>query len=225
MKTKMIRCIAAFSLMAVFGTGNVKAQELYKGELGLRYLPSFNSLSVNGYNGDVITGKVSMSHGIGVMMAHNFSKFAGLQLEVNYDKISQKYQDRGLDRRVDLKYLNIPLLLTLNTDKTMPVFFGIMAGPQVGLNVGSEITGTTNNNGDTLHAALAVKQGDVGVAYGAGFGIALSREINIRLDLGFRGIYGFVDMRGKETGPNTYNVIVKGSRKSYGGYVGITLLF
>lgn len=206
----------------------VKAKDenkLHKGEFGLRYLPTFTSLSLRNYNGDVVQGKATMSSGFGIMLAHNFSKCVGVQAEINYNKISQKYKDRGLDQQVSINYIDVPVMLGINTDKTMPVVFGVVVGPQFGINIGSSFSGNSGNNSDTLSAVLAVKEGDVGLAYGAGFGIALTPQRNIRLDFGFRGAYGLVDMRGDAAGSNSYNILVKGSRKSYGGYLGITFLF
>ena len=199
--------------------------ELYKGEFGLRYLPTFTSLAFRNVNGDVVQGTAIMSNGFGIMLGHNFSKFAGIQLEINYEQISQKYKDGELERQVHINYINVPLLLSFNTDKTMPVVFGVVVGPQFGINVGSSFSGNSTNNTDTVHAVLAVKQGDIGLAYGAGFGIALNKQRTIRLDLGFRGVYGLVNMKGTPAGDNAYNILVTGSRKSYGGYAGITFLF
>ena len=198
---------------------------LYRGEVGLRYNPTFTSLSLNNYNGEVVQGNATMSNGFGIMLGHNFTKNVGIQLEINYDQTSQKYKDRGLDRQVSVNYINIPLLLTVSTNKTLPVVFGVVVGPQFGINIGSSFSGTSGSNSDTLHAVLAVKQGDVGLAYGAGLGIALNKQRNIRLDFGLRFFYGLVNMSGTPTGDNSYNILVKGSRKAYGGYAGITFLF
>lgn len=199
--------------------------ELHKNEFGIRYLPTFTDLSLRNYNGEVVKGTVTANNGFGVMFAHNISSVVGLQIEINYDKISQKYKDRGLDQKVTIDYFNIPLLLSLCTPKTNPVFFGIVVGPQFGINAGSKLNGNNQSETDTLHAVVAVKQGDVGLAYGAGFGIALNEKQTVRVDFGFRGMYGLVDINGTPTADNTYNVLVKGSRKVYGGYAGITFLF
>jgi hypothetical protein len=204
---------------------NNENRELLMGEFGIHYLPTFTTLAMRNYNGDAVDATVAMSHGFGIMAGFNFSKYAGLQLEVNYDQIAQKYKDRGLDEKVSLNYINIPVLLTVNTDKTKPVFFGVHVGPQFGINIGSKASGDSGPDSDTLHAVVAVKTGDVGLVYGAGFGFALTPEHTIRLDLGFRGVYGLVDINGTPAGNDTYNVLVKGARKSYGGYLGITFLF
>jgi hypothetical protein len=49
----------------------------------------------------------------------------------------------------------------------------------------------------------------------------------VRADLGFRGFYGFVDMAANQSNsnPDTYNVLLRASRKTYGGYLGLTFCF
>jgi hypothetical protein len=131
-----------------------------------------------------------------------------------------------LERTVAINYLDIPVLLSLNTNKTCPVNFNVVLGPQFGINTGSSINSSgSNSETDTMNATIAVKQGDVGAAYGAGFEFAFPPNGNFIIDLGFRGMYGLVDMSAKPVGSNTYNVLVKGARKAYGGYIGIKLAF
>ncbi len=198
---------------------------LRRGEFGLRFMPTFTSLALKTNNGQVVEGQATLSYGYGIMLGVNLSKNVGLQAEVNYNSISQKYKDQNLDREIRINYINIPVLLSINTDKTRCVNFNVVAGPQFGLNVGSSMTTNGNNNTDTLQAVLAVKQGDVGLAYGAGFEFALNRLHTIRFDLGFRGVYGLVNIDDNTNSNNTYNVLVRASRKSYAGYAGFTFLF
>jgi hypothetical protein len=154
------------------------------------------------------------------------SKHIGLQLECNYNTISQTYKDQNLERQVHINYIDVPLLLSLSTDKSKCVNFNVVVGPQFGINAGSSITSNgTSASSDTVHALLAVKQGDVGVAYGAGLDFCLNKARTIRLDIGFRGVYGLVNIDSENIAPDTYNVLVKASRKSYAGYAGLTFLF
>ncbi len=193
-------------------------------ELGARLLPTFSSLSVQTYDGDVVQGKATMSIGYGAMLGLNLSKNVGVQGEVNYNKISQKYKDQSLERIVHVDYINIPILLSLNTDKSRMVNLNLVAGPQFGINVGSSTSVNGSRETDTLRAVVAVKQNDFGFAYGAGLETMLNPSHSIRLDLGFRGFYGLVDIDDKSSG-DTFNVIVRASRKAYGGYAGISFLF
>lgn len=168
-----------------------------------------------------------MSHGWGVMVGFNFSRHVGIVGEVNYNQINQKFKDRNLDRRVSVSYLNIPVMLSLNTNKEAPVNLNFVVGPQFGLNLGASVSGDDGGNADSVRAVVGVKSGDIGAAYGAGLEFALNREHTLRLDLGFRGYYGLVDMRGSQSSsnPDTYNVLLRASRKTYAGYIGLTFLF
>lgn len=207
-----------------------KAQEppFKSGEMGVRFMPSFSTLNLRNSDGTAVTTDVTMNYGYGGFMAVN-SKHVGLQLEVIYNSISQKYKDRDLERKIDINYINIPLLLTLNTDKSKSVNFQVAIGPQVGINVGSKVTTTGSGGGDTdtLHAVVAVKQNDFGVAYGAGLQFALNPLRTWHLDLGFRGVYGFIDISDNNVVRETssYYILDKTNLQTYSGYIGLSFVF
>jgi opacity protein-like surface antigen len=199
---------------------------LRRGEFGVRYMPTFSSFALRTYNGEVVQGDLTLSHGYGVMLGANLSKNVGIQAEVNYLEITQKYKDRNLNRQVDVAYLNVPVLLSVNTDKRRIVNLNFVAGPQFGFNVGSSIKTTGSENTETVRAVVGASGTDIGLAYGTGLEIALNRMHTLRLDLGYRGFYGLVDGNADQTSnPDTYNVIVKASRKSHAAYLGLTACF
>lgn len=202
-------------------------RELKRMELGFRFMPTVSSVSFTTAGGEVVKGEATISMGYGGILGINFSKNIGILGEVDYNEVSQKYRDRNLEREVNIQYLNIPVMLSLNTDKTAAVNLNIVAGPQFGLNLGSDVksSGTDSEGTETVTAVVAVKEGDVGLAYGAGLEFALNKDRTFRLDLGFRGFYGLVDMDSDEIAPGTYNIIVNTSRKTYAGYAGIAVLF
>jgi hypothetical protein len=200
---------------------------LRRGEFGVRYMPTFSSLAFRSANGQIIQGDVTMSNGFGVMAAINLSRHVGIQAEASYLDINQKYKDQNLNRQVEVSYLNIPIMLSLNTDKTRMVNWNFVAGPQFGINLGSSVQTTGDENTGTLRATVAAKGTDIGVAYGTGLEFALSRNHNLRFDLGYRGYYGLVDASANQTStsPDTYNVLVRASRFSHAAYLGLTLCF
>lgn len=193
-------------------------------EFGIRYMPTFTSLDLKTYNGETIKGSATLQHGFGIFMGVNMSKHVGLQAELNYYREYQKYKDASLDRQVSIHYLNIPILLSLNTNKTSPVNLNFVVGPQFGLNIGSSLKTSGTENTTSLNAVVAAKRGDIGLAYGAGLEIALNADHTFRLDLGYRGFYGLVDMN-SSTSSDSYNVIVKASRKTQGLYIGLAFPF
>jgi hypothetical protein len=190
-------------------------------ELGFHYMPTFYSLDFNTENGDVIKGSATLSHGFGGMLALNFSPHVGVQGEVDYYMATQKYKDQSVSNEVNIKYLDIPLMLSLSTNKTARVNLNAVVGPQFGINIGSDL----KSSGSTSTAYVAAKKGDIGAAFGAGLEFALNDAHNIRLDLGYRGFYGFVKMDADKTGSDTYNVVVSANRKTNSAYLRLTFLF
>jgi opacity protein-like surface antigen len=201
------------------------AQDLGSGEFGFRYMPTFSSIDLKSSNNDVIHGSVSMSHGFGIILGFNFTNHVGFLGEVNYYQISQSFRDNDLNNEVNIKYLNIPLLLSLNTNKEKWVNLNIVAGPQFGINAGASIESSGTGDPNNLHAVVAVKKGDIGIAYGAGLEFAINTSHTMRLDIGYRGFYGMVDINATKTDNNTYNVIAKASRKTNVLYAGLAFVF
>jgi hypothetical protein len=196
------------------------------GEFGLRFMPTFSTFKLQNADGRVVQGEMAVSYGYGGMLAIN-SKHVGLQLEVIYNELSQRYKDQDLERRIDINYLNVPLLLTLNTDKSKPVNFQVALGPQVGINVGSKVSTSGGGGADTLQAAVALKQADFGFAYGAGFDFALNPMRTIKLNLGFRGVYGLIDIsdNSKTKTTNSYYILGRTNVETYAGYLGLSFVF
>ncbi|MFL5754440.1 MAG: porin family protein [Bacteroidia bacterium] len=194
-------------------------------ELGARYMPTFTSLGLTNANGEVVRGDVTMSHGVGGVLGINFSRHVGIQGEVIYNQVMQKYRDQSLDRQINVNYLNIPVMLSLNTNKRLPVNLNVVAGPQFSINVGSTIKTNGGRGQDNVQATVAAKPGDVGLAYGAGLEFALNRSHNIRLDFGYRGMYGLFDLGATKASSDTYIITAKGSRRSHAGYAGLTFCF
>ncbi|MGQ0826980.1 MAG: porin family protein [Bacteroidota bacterium] len=201
------------------------------GEFGVRYMPSYTSMELRSSGGTIHKSEFIVGHGFGALLAIN-TKHIGLQLEVIYNSLWQKYKDHSMDREVHLNYVTIPLLLTLNTNKSKPVNLHVAVGPQLGINVGSKVETNGNGNGngngsDTLQAILAVKKSDFGIAYGAGIEFALNPARSIRLGVGFRGVYGFIDISDKSATTTTkqYYILDRTNIETYAGYIGLSFLF
>lgn len=221
----------------LLGVSNLSAQEpaptmpevstFHRFELGARFMPTYSSFDVRSYNNDVVEGTLTYGLGWGGLIAINYDEHIGFQGEVIYQELSQKFRDRELDYIVRLNYVNIPLLLSLNTGKGNAVNLNLSGGPQVGINVGSEVEVSDVKGTDTLNAILAVKQGDFGFAYGAGFEFGLGKSRNVHLDIGFRGVFGLVDIsdKSKSTTTEDYYILDRAHVQTYAGYVGLTLAF
>lgn len=198
-----------------------------KGLFGIRYMPTISSIKVQNFEGDV-QGDFILGHGYGGLLGINFNNHIGLQVEVIYNQLSQKYKDHDLERRIDLNYVNVPLLLSLNTNRKKIINLNIVAGPQLGVNVGATLKTTGTNNGNVnTQAVLAVKKNDFGIAYGAGLDFGLNLRRTIRLDIGFRGFMGLLDVSDESAtlDANSYYVLRKEQIQTYSGYVGLLFIF
>jgi len=217
---RSIKLFLFIPVLLLIGTLKVEAQ---KGAFGLRYMPTFSSTEIRTSSGGSVQGEAEMGFGAGALLAFNFSEYIGIQGELIYSSTSQKYRENDFDRKINLKYVNIPLLLSLNTGKLKKVNFNVVAGPQIGLSVGSSFTGGPADD----EAVLSVKKGDLGFAYGAGIDFALTPSGTFRLGLGYRGVRGMFDISDNNrtlTGDGYY-LLDRSKNKSNAGYVGLSFLF
>jgi len=194
--------------------------------IGFRLMPTLTDIKAKTIDNGVAKTSFVIGYGAGGYLGVNFSEHAALQGEVIYNKLSQKYTDRNLERKLDISYINIPLLLVLNTGVSKPVNLNIAAGPQVGINTGSKLESASGSDGvDTVTAVLAVKSGDLGFAYGAGLDFNLSQSAS--LGIGYRGVYGLIDIsdKSKSTTTNQYYILDRAHVRTYAIYAGLTLKF
>jgi hypothetical protein len=218
-----ITVCAVFALLFAF-TFKAEAQE---GEIGLRFMPTFSALDVKTIDGGTVKGEITIGYGGGLLLGYNFTEHVGLQTEIIYMSLSQKYVDEGAENIITLNYINIPLLLSLNTARFDPVNFNFVVGPQIGLNTGGDVSTSGGNGSTTVTAVVAVKKGNLGFAYGAGVDFGVNEANTLRIGLGFRGVYGLIDISENSgtTETDEYYVLAKNNLKTYSAYIGISYLF
>ncbi|MEP7322156.1 MAG: porin family protein [Saprospiraceae bacterium] len=195
-------------------------------EFGLRFMPVFTKFDINTSTGGRIIGDVDLGYGVGATLGFNLSDYVAIQTEVIYSSYAQKFKESDVEHNINLKYVNIPLLLALNTGKSKAFNLGIVAGPQIGLSVGSKVL-SPNSDASSSVPILSVKKGDLGFAYGAGLDFGLNSASTVRLNLGFRGVYGLIDIsdNGGTAANNSYYILDRTKIKVYSGYVGFSFLF
>jgi opacity protein-like surface antigen len=228
MKNLIIVISTFLSLGACAQTTEAPADhDIPRVEFGFRFMPTVSEFKMKTSDGNTVQGQATFGYGIGGMVAVNFTNHIGVQGEIIYNSLSQKYKDQEMERTIHINYVNIPLLLSINTGVSRPVNLNFVVGPQMGFNVGSRVETSGSNGTDTLQATVLTKKGDVGFCYGAGLEFALNETRTIRLDLGFRGVFGFLDIQRPSSGTNTrsFNVIDHTNIKTYSGLAGLTFLF
>ncbi len=192
-------------------------------EIGLRYMPTVSSLEISTPGEGRVVGDFSGGYGIGGFFGIKVTNYLGFQAEVIYNSFSQKYREENVERDIKLKYINIPLLLSLNTGKSNAVNFNIVGGPQIGISVGSDIF----SNGTTAkEPVLLVKKGDLGLAYGAGIDFGINASKSIRLGLGFRGVLGMIDISddSRTITTDSYYVLDRSHITTYSAYAGLSII-
>lgn len=222
-KNLSLACLMLLS----FATVNLSAQDETKHvEFGVRFMPTLTSFDMKTSSGGTVAGSGVFGWGASAFLGYNFTPNIGVQVEGIYTSISQKYKEVNVEREINLKYINIPLLLSLNTGKQKMVNFNIVAGPQIGLSVGSSVF-SSGGDSTNVNAVLQVKKGDLGLAYGAGLDFGLNEAKTIRLGIGFRGVYGLLDISDNNgtTSNGNFYIIDKAQVKTYSGYVGLSVLF
>src|SRR5690349_6056411 len=119
---KSLIIIALFSLF--FGSAQaqepvmvVQSPSYHMVELGIRFMPTFSSFDMETSSGGIVKGAVTFGYGVGAMLGLNLNNHVGVQGEIIYNSLSQKYKDQEVDRKINVRYINIPLLLSLNTGK------------------------------------------------------------------------------------------------------------
>jgi len=190
-------------------------------------MPTFSSLKLQNASGNTIKGEFVLSYGGGAILGLNFNNNVGLEIECIYNNLSQKYKDQDLERKIHINYLNVPLLLSLNTGRANTVNLNVVAGPQLGVNLGSSVTTSGSEGVDTVQAVLAVKKSDFGFAYGAGLDFGLNKSKTARLDIGFRGVFGLINIndKSKSIETNQYYILEKAHIETYSAYIGFLILF
>jgi opacity protein-like surface antigen len=228
--TNKIAVITSMAILFFAGIFSASAQEVdtYKrGIAGFRFMPTVTSLDLQTSTGGEVSGSTILGFGTGIFVGYNFTNYVGVQAEMIYSSISQKVIELEQEQVINLRYVNIPILLSLNTGKTKVINWNLVVGPQIGFNVGSSLTKTGTPAVDAPDPILSVKKGDFGFAYGAGIDFGLNEARNVRLGLGYRGVFGLLDISdtsGSITTDNYY-VLDRSSVKTNSAYIGLSILF
>lgn len=196
-----------------------------KAAFGVRVMPTFSNFNLKTNSGGTIKGEVNLGFGAGILLGVNFNQNVSINGELMYSTYSQRYTEKNLERKITLRYINIPIMLSLNTGITKPVNLNITGGPQIGISAGSTFT-TKGGDGTDTYNAVVIRKGDIGFAYGGGLDIALNVPKTTRFAIGFRGVLGLIDISAdnKNQINNNYYVFDRVQLKTYSIYFGFTFL-
>ncbi len=197
-----------------------------KVEVGFRLMPAFAFYEMQTSTGSMVKGQNVTGFAGGTFMSYNFIKHIGLQIEINYSAYSRKYKETGIARTINLQYIEIPILVSFNSDKIRKININAVLGPQMGINTGSNIK-TSGNEGTVVpQPVLKVKQGGLSIAYGAGIDIGLNHKRTVRLGLGYRGAIGLFNISNNSPAldPGSYYIMDRTPLHTYSAYIGLSVL-
>jgi hypothetical protein len=220
---KIILCIFLVALLTVC-TFKADSQ---KAEFGVRLMPTISSFDVTTSTGNTVKGDIMLGYGVGALLGFFANDHVGIQGEVIYSSLSQKYKEQDVERKINLRYFNIPLLLSLNTGKSKLINLNFVAGPQIGISVGSSFSTSGGDGASNTNAVLAVKKGDLGFAYGGGLDFGINPLRTVRVGMGFRGVIGLIDIsdNSQTTHTDSYYILDNTKIKTYSAYIGLSIIF
>src|SRR5688572_29939033 len=141
-KTIVLCCLII--IISLFSTPNkVFSQNV---EFGVRLMPVVSSFKLKNESGGTIKGEATLGCGVGALLGFKISDHFGFQIEAIYNSLNQNYKSQDEERKINLRYFNIPMLFSLHTGKSKTVNFNVVAGPQLGISAGSSITTSDYNN-------------------------------------------------------------------------------
>lgn len=218
-------CIELYSQQSPYT--EPRPREYQSSEIGIRFMPTFSAFKLESSSNRTISSEVTLGLGVGGMLAYNFNNHVGMQVEVIYNTLSQKFKDQNTYQRIAVNYVNIPILMSLNSGKSKRINLNLVAGPQFGISLGSRIGTINNQSSDSTMYVFVASKNDFGFAYGAGLEVMLNEEKNTRLGVGFRGVYGFSNISDEDSyGSNNSSLFLSNAQvKTYSGYLGLSFIF
>lgn len=229
-----LRVFLVFLFIPGFFLGAVEMQEVTdtlnqerpensynKLEFEIRLMPSFSSFALRTYSGSSVSVHTGQSFACLFAVAYYFTKHVGVEMGVGYNSFSGNYQDGYMERRINLKYLNIPLLASFSTNRSLPVNFNVVVGPQIGFDAGSNAQLMDDRQVDSLRGVFALKKTDLGLAYGAGLDFSFSEQQTLHIGIGFRGVYGLMHVNNdrKQLEEGAYYILDDKNIETYAGYL------
>jgi hypothetical protein len=193
--------------------------------IGARYMPTFSELDFAANNGEV-RAEGEINHGFGISFNYYFSNFFGTHLEINNTNFEYMFNDGERETRVNINYINIPLMASYNTNLGRRVNWNLTGGPYLGVNTGAnlEVQDNGQNGTGTATGVIHVKPADIGVAYGTGLDFGFGQTQWLHLRVGYRGTAGLIELADSDATvqQDQYNIVISKSRLvTNGAYIGI----
>lgn len=162
------------AIAAILMTATAEAQNVNVGVKG-----GLNIYNINNSNGQKYDNLLGFN--LGLVGHIHLAKQLALQPELVYSAQGAKFSDGGVETKIQLGYINVPLLLQYMFDNG----FRLQAGPQVGFLVNAKI----KKPNSTIDVKDRFKKVDVGLGAGIGYvNPSTNFGIDARYNLGLSNI-------------------------------------
>ncbi len=162
------------AIAAILMTATAEAQNVNVGVKG-----GLNIYNINNSNGQKYDNLLGFN--LGLVGHIHLAKQLALQPELVYSAQGAKFSDGGVETKIQLGYINVPLLLQYMFDNG----FRLQAGPQVGFLVNAKM----KKPNSTIEVKDSYKKVDVGLGAGIGYvNPSTNFGIDARYNLGLSNI-------------------------------------
>jgi len=165
-------------LTAILITGAANAQNINspKGHINIGIKGGVNFYDINNDNNVSYDSKLGFN--LGLLGHIHVAKHFALQPEIQYSAQGAKYTNDNGDNKINLNYINVPVLLQYMWDNG----FRLQAGPQAGILVSAK----SENNDTKVDIKNNYKPLDLGLSFGASYihpstGIGIDARYNLGL--------------------------------------------
>ncbi|MGL4994103.1 MAG: porin family protein [Bacteroidales bacterium] len=134
-------------------------------------------------NGGEMNPRISAQFGL--FFSYKFNETLSLQPELLYSMQGVKEDDFGVEAKLNLDYLQIPLMLKLNLIKELY----IELGPQIGFNTNSKLKGSTSGVEASIDIKEMINPVDVSFAVGVAYDFPIGVTANLRYNAGLTNVF------------------------------------
>ncbi|ULQ57914.1 PorT family protein [Flavihumibacter rivuli] len=159
-------------LLGAAALGTAKAQVQYGVKAGANF--------ANVIGSDADDAKMKVGFNAGAFARFSINESFKVQPELVYSGQGAKYDDESLDLKLNLDYLNIPVLFQYHTNSG----FFAETGPQLGFLLSAKLKA----DGESEDVKDSFKSTDFSWAFGAGYQFAQGFGVNARYNLGLSKI-------------------------------------
>jgi hypothetical protein len=184
----LIVLLTAFLIAGAAGAQNINSP---KGHINIGIKGGVNFYDINNDNNVNYDSKVGFN--IGLLGHIHVAKHFALQPEIQYSAQGAKYTNNNGNNKINLNYINVPVLLQYMWDNG----FRLQAGPQAGILVSAK----SENNGNTVDIKNNIKSLDLGLSFGASYiHPSTGVGIDLRYNLGLSNINENSDLKSTNRG-------------------------